>query len=126
MSPLSLTDDQLGDVFVAAAMVGYPHRNRFLHRFATGLGNNPVTDASVSAALAVALRENSMLTKEVLHRLRTRANNAERAGDVHCAQDIRLGVDLITRLDREQQLRAMMKVDHDAQIKHALDAENAA
>lgn len=45
-----------------------------------------------------------MMVHDIIHRLRVRANNAQTAGEVHLAQDLRLAIDALTRLDREQQL----------------------
>jgi hypothetical protein len=45
-----------------------------------------------------------MLTRDIIHRLRLRANEAQAEGQVHLAQDLRLALDALIRLDREQQL----------------------
>ena len=45
-----------------------------------------------------------MLVKDIVHRLRIRANEAQAQGQEHLAQDLRLAIDALLRLDRESQL----------------------
>ena len=45
-----------------------------------------------------------MLTRDIIHRLRLRANEAQDAGRTNEAADLRLALDALIRLDRDAQL----------------------
>jgi hypothetical protein len=118
-SPIGLTDKQLQLLLAAAGLLAHSARASFLCLFADALGTEPVTDESVARAIVHVLRGGDMLVKEIAHRLRVRALNAEVNGDVTLAQDLRLALD-----DREAQLRNVMKIDGHEQTRRACSSEN--
>ncbi len=102
---IALTNAQLGMVFAAAELVHYGQRDRLLRAFAEQLTDRPITDEAVRRALAHSLTESNMLVRDVIHRLRLRVNEAQDDGRTHVAQDLRLALDALVRLDRESQLK---------------------
>ena len=52
-----------------------------------------------------------MLVRDLVHRLRVRANNAAAAGEPHLAADLRAAIDAMIRMDRELQLTRSQQQD---------------
>ena len=105
---IALTDAQLGLLFAAAAVVPYAERERFLIAFAAAIEkgtrkSTSPTDDAIRAAIVSALTDggDSMMVADIIHRLRNRAVTAQNEGKVALAQDLRLAIDALTRLDRE-------------------------
>ncbi|MGO9049747.1 MAG: hypothetical protein ACLP19_16075 [Xanthobacteraceae bacterium] len=99
---LSFTDSQLQALLTVAALVVHADRDKWLRCVASKLTAEP-TDTALHAAL---LGTNNMTTKEIIHRLRLRAHQAQAEGRHHEARDLRLALDALVRLSRDAELFA--------------------
>ena len=110
--PLGLSDRSLGLLFAAAGVVPHALRGEFLLALAAQLTTNTPTDDDVQQALAHTLNEGSRpMLANLIHRLRVRANEASEQNQVGLAQDLRLTVDYLVRLQHDQQFTVRPTTD---------------